>query len=194
MIEINWEPHTRLELLQKIIDTNGYKSYLEIGCDRDQVFGNIEVQTKVGVDPKRGGTVRMTSDEFFKKTCCTKYDLIFIDGLHTYEQVKTDFDNAWTRLAPNGTVVIHDMLPTAAGQATPEPTEKAWLGDVWKFGFDLLERGHIKFNLMTMDYGCGIATPNIQSPQRIEGERDWAFYEQHYTRLPLTTWEEYFGA
>lgn len=197
MIELNWQSHTRLELLQRIIDDRGYKKYLEIGCDKNQVFDNIRVDKKEGVDPNRGGTHRMTSDEYFAKTCeCTKWDLIFIDGLHEYEQVRRDFWNCYARINPGGTIVIHDMLPMTPGQATAEPTEKAWLGDVWKLGFELLGKEFIDFNIMTFDYGCGVVGPGgSQFPVKFaEENRDWAFYEENYRHLPLTTWEEYFNA
>ena len=40
---------------------------------------NIKISNKVGVDPISGGTLRMTSDNFFKNNE-TFFDLIFLDG------------------------------------------------------------------------------------------------------------------
>ena len=40
--------------------------YLEIGTDLNLCFNCIPVIDKTGVDPKRGGTVRKKSDDFFK--------------------------------------------------------------------------------------------------------------------------------
>ena len=42
--------------------------YLEIGVFQDTVFNSIPLtlDKKIGVDPVKGGTHRMTSDEFFK--------------------------------------------------------------------------------------------------------------------------------
>jgi hypothetical protein len=42
------------------------KRYLEIRCDLNQVFNKINCKNKVGVDPSRGGTIRDTSNNFFK--------------------------------------------------------------------------------------------------------------------------------
>ena len=83
----------RWDLIQFLINKYDYKTYLEIGCDKDQSFSKIEIPYKVGVDPISGGTIRKTSDDFFK-TNKEKFDIIFIDGLHHYEQVIIDIDNA----------------------------------------------------------------------------------------------------
>jgi len=42
--------------------------YLEIGVFKNKVFNCIPLKknNKIGVDPKLGGTHRMTSDDFFK--------------------------------------------------------------------------------------------------------------------------------
>ena len=54
------------EIIQSIITQQKYNNYLEIGCDRNENFSKINIQNKVGVDPLRGGTLRMTSNDFFK--------------------------------------------------------------------------------------------------------------------------------
>jgi hypothetical protein len=43
--------------------------YLEIGCDQNEVFNSIPIipSNKIGVDPRSGGTHRMTSDDFFRQ-------------------------------------------------------------------------------------------------------------------------------
>ena len=78
---------SRIDLIKKLIAKNDYQSYLEIGCDDDMLFSRINILNKVGVDPICGGNVRKTSDDFFKQNN-KKFDLIFIDGLHMYHQVK----------------------------------------------------------------------------------------------------------
>lgn len=67
-----------------------YKSYLEIGCDQNQTFGKIEhlFNQAICVDPSKGGTIRMTSDDFFAQNI-EKFDIVFIDGLHEAHQVGT---------------------------------------------------------------------------------------------------------
>jgi len=56
----------RWDLIQFLINKYDYSTYLEIGCDKDQSFSKIKISHKVGVDPISGGTIRKTSDEFFK--------------------------------------------------------------------------------------------------------------------------------
>lgn len=193
-VTINWGLQTRCQLLQHLIDSCNYRSYLEIGCDRNQVFDHIALSDKTGVDPQRGGTVRMTSDEFFAEQS-RSWDLVFIDGLHEYQQVSRDVANAWSRLAQGGTIVIHDMLPTRSCQTGPAPEEKYWLGDVWRLGFDLAA-SPLDFRILTLDFGCGIIRKNHAQDWSVASDiaqHDWAFYEQHYTQLPLATWEDYFA-
>ena len=69
-----------------------FKHYLEIGCKDDETFAPMSqlFEYSAGVDPASGGTHRMTSDSFFQQNKQT-FDLIFIDGLHTGEQVVSGF-------------------------------------------------------------------------------------------------------
>ena len=93
-LDYNWKTlPTRIEIIQKIIDIKNYEKYLEIGCDKDDNFSKIQAKIKIGVDPQRGGTKRMTSDEFFKNNN-ENFDIIFLDGLHTYEQTIKDIQNS----------------------------------------------------------------------------------------------------
>ena len=77
----------RWDLIEYLIKKNNYKNYLEIGCDKNQLFSKVNINNKIGVDPVSGGNVRKTSDDFFKENK-SSFDIVFIDGLHTYEQVK----------------------------------------------------------------------------------------------------------
>ena len=101
---------SRTKIIQKIIKKRSFKSYLEIGCDNDENFSQINIENKIGVDPLKGGTLRMTSDEFFKKNQI-RFDIIFLDGMHTYEQTIKDIDNSIKFLNKNGIILIHDCLP-----------------------------------------------------------------------------------
>ena len=93
-LNYNWKNlPDRTLILKEIIKYKNYNSYLEIGCDQDENFSQISIKNKIGVDPKSGGTHRMTSDTFFLNNMQT-YDLIYIDGLHTYEQTIKDIKNS----------------------------------------------------------------------------------------------------
>ena len=83
----------RWDLIEYLIEKNNYSDYLEIGCDQDQLFSKIRINNKKGVDPVSGGNIRKTSDDFFQAND-EMFDIIFIDGLHTYDQVKKDILNS----------------------------------------------------------------------------------------------------
>ena len=122
---------TRFQIVQNIIDKKKYKKYLEIGCFDDELFNHVNCQKKVGVDPVSGGTVRDTSDQFFKKNN-EHFDCIFIDGLHEYSQVKRDISNSLKFLNDDGIILLHDCMPdNYYAQATPR-CQWEWNGDVWK--------------------------------------------------------------
>ena len=54
----------------------------------------------------------MTSDTFFSQIeKALKFDVIFIDGLHTYYQCQKDVVNSLNHLNNNGVIFIHDLLP-----------------------------------------------------------------------------------
>ena len=130
-IDFNFEERpSRMEIVQGIIDKKKYNNYLEIGTFDDELFSYIKCSKKIGVDPFSGGTHRMTSDEYFSKFK-DKFDIIFIDGLHHYEQVKKDIFNSLEILNSNGIILMHDCLPKICVQAIPG-TEIEWNGDVWK--------------------------------------------------------------
>ena len=131
-LDYNWSGlPSRTEIIQKIIDRKNYKDYLEIGCDNDENFSKINVQNKIGVDPLKGGTLRMTSDDFFKKNEIN-FDVVFLDGLHTYEQTIKDINNSLKFLKKNGVILIHDCLPKKIWNQIVPRIYGHWNGDVWK--------------------------------------------------------------
>ena len=110
-IEFNFpENVNRWDLINKIIDIKNFSSYLEIGCDDDYAFSKIRLKNKIGVDPYSGGNFRGTSDKFFNQNK-KKFDCVFIDGLHEYDQVNKDILNSLDNLNENGIILIHDCLP-----------------------------------------------------------------------------------
>ena len=128
---INTKKFNRWDLIQEIINKKKYIKYLEIGCDDDLLFSKITANKKIGVDPKSGGNIRKTSDEFFG-TNIEKFDLIFIDGLHEYNQVKKDIKNSLNFLNNGGLILLHDCLPSEMSHQAVPRYRHYWLGDVWK--------------------------------------------------------------
>ena len=154
----DWDaPHFNRIALVNLLCANkldGY--YLEIGCQGNTLFDAVPMLNKVGVDPVAGGTHREFSDDFFRSNKIY-YDLIFIDGLHIYDQVHRDVQNAIHFLKPGGWIAIHDMLPTnALEEHVPNISPGPWTGDVWKVAFELIESSGIDFKLIKIDCGVGL--------------------------------------
>ena len=162
-IENNFpENYYRWDLIRYLINKNNYKNYLEIGCDQNQLFSKIEIENKTGVDPESGGNIKTTSDDFFLNNT-EKFDIIFIDGLHIYEQVKKDILNSINCLNEGGIVLVHDCMPDSlAKQAVPRFKMK-WNGDVWKAIVDLRQNKDLDIYTCEMDEGIGIIKKNKNS-------------------------------
>lgn len=168
----------RFHLLNYCIDRFGYTKYLEIGCNKNQNFNRIELAYKIGVDPIKGGTMRMTSDAYFATTD-DYFDLIFIDGLHECEQVERDVTNSLKHLKRDGTIVLHDCNPKRdILQARPRQT-KLWNGDVWKALVHFRQDPELDIVVGDMDHGLGVIRRRRNtSPIRIS---------KHFSKL---TWKD----
>ena len=130
--------------------------YLEIGCDNDICFGSIPVTNKVGVDPEKGGNVKETSDNFFKNNK-KQYDVIFIDGLHIYEQCRKDVINSLKVLDNKGFIFLHDLTPRSwAEENVPRLKGTLWTGNIWKVAIELSKTKGIDFFVINADMGVGV--------------------------------------
>jgi hypothetical protein len=164
--------------LNRVAAVVGARSYLEIGVATGRTFMAVEIATRHAVDPAfrfdpaplETPHVRffaMTSDRFFTEAVPPdqRYDIIFLDGLHTFEQTFRDFCASQAH-AHAGTVwVIDDVLPSDIFSALPVQEEALalrkqhglrgglWHGDVYKcvfaindffpsFSFRTLRRAH----------------------------------------------------
>ena len=146
---------TRIQIVKDIINNKDYKKYLEIGCFDDELFSQVDCEKKVGVDPVSGGTVRATSNQFFKNNEET-FDCIFIDGLHEYNQVKKDISNSLKFFNEGGVILLHDCLPdNYYAQATPR-CQWTWNGDVWKAIVEFRNFKDTDVYTCYADYGIGV--------------------------------------
>lgn len=146
------------------------KRYLEIGVRAGKTFNSLELPFKVGVDPNfifdyksycnaTTFLLPLTSDNFFaslrsgdEKTAPmyealgkpVKFDLIFIDGLHTFEQSFRDFENSLSFAHDNTVWILDDSVPSDPYSALPDLAmsymfreaaglhNRPWHGDVYK--------------------------------------------------------------
>lgn len=154
---------TRTQIVQYFINKYNYNSYLEIGVlNTSYNFDKIKCALKVGVDPAIHSAFytapdtghMQTSDDYFKNLSAdVKFDIVFIDGLHTREQVNKDISNSLSHLTKNGTIVLHDCSPSVASdEATPNRC-----GDVWKSIYDLRKTtNNLLIGVVDTDYGVGV--------------------------------------
>jgi len=145
----------RWDLIEYLIKKNNYKNYLEIGCDKNQLFSKVNIDNKIGVDPVSGGNVRKTSDDFFKENK-SSFDIVFIDGLHTYEQVKKDILNCVNCLLDEGIILVHDCMPDSLGKQAVPRYKMQWNGDVWKAIVDLRQQENLEIYTCEIDQGIGV--------------------------------------
>lgn len=147
----------RWDLIEYLINKNNYSNYLEIGCDQNQLFSKVKIKHKIGVDPSNGGNVRKTSDQFFLENN-DKFDIVFIDGLHTYKQVKKDIINSTKCLKENGIILVHDCLPDSLGKQAVPRYKMQWNGDVWRAIIDLRQNEDLEIFTCEIDQGIGVIT------------------------------------
>lgn len=152
------EPHSRRRV-NRIAEHVDATSYLEIGVDKGKTFNNLKFPRQIAVDPhfgfnveefQRDGVefVETTSDEFFiNRDRSLRFDICFLDGLHTFQQCFRDFCNTLTCAHPRTVWLIDDVLPSDVYSALPVASEargfrrkaggisNAWHGDVFKLLF-----------------------------------------------------------
>ena len=187
----------RISLINFAIMKFGYDCrYLEIGVFEDTVFNSIPLtlDNKIGVDPFKGGTHRMTSDEFFKNNNL-KFDVIFIDGLHTYDQVLKDFINSVNSLSDRGIIFIHDVLPVKSIYQDSKRKTSVWNGDVWKLGLQLSLTYNFKKNFIisNIDYGVGIYKKKsklsdlkiLNKKKKYYSKLTYLDYRKNFKELPI---------
>lgn len=167
----------RFDLINYLIDKYNFKSYLEIGvCNPENCFNLINSENKISVDPgveyqQNPVDYQMTSDEFFSKLDSnhlnlhpdTKWDLIFIDGLHISTQVQKDILNSLNHLSWNGFIVLHDCNPPDIFMAREDyyvdGRQRPWNGTTWKAIYWLrTHRNDLKVCTLDTDWGLGVVT------------------------------------
>lgn len=143
----------RLNAIAKLISA---RSYLEIGVCTGDTFFAVDVDRKVAVDPRfrfdpaevedhRSSFFQITSNEYFiRPDAQDQFDLVFLDGFHSFEQIMIDFQSALTLTDSKSVIVIDDTVPNDIYSAIPNQRiafkyrkqagnkSLSWHGDVFK--------------------------------------------------------------
>jgi hypothetical protein len=157
------------------IGNYGLTKMLEIGSDLGLLVESIKIDKIFAVDPTKNYKIpfkfrhikffEMTSDEFFERSS-DYFDLIYIDGLHTFEQSFTDLINSMNRLKSGGPSLIYldDVLPNDEFSSFENPFEAfegrkrlhgqlsdlSWMGSVYKI-IPLLIESEFSYSTLNLD-------------------------------------------
>jgi predicted O-methyltransferase YrrM len=157
------------EIIKSIVQATGCQKYLELGISEGI---NIQYISQVcsdctGVDIvdrrkfKDFKFHHTTTDHFFKKNT-EKFDTIFIDADHSFEQVKKDFNNSIKILNKFGIIFLHDTDPISK-----EYTNKSLCGDSFKI-VDYIINSRIDWNIVTLPISVtGLSIVNRKRERRV---------------------------
>lgn len=145
--------HSARRINQLNLKSN-YK-YLEIGVSYGLTLEGVNSNFKFAVDPSpkytqnktntSTKTFSMTSNVFFDGLPVNSiFDVIFLDGLHTKEQLLLDFINSIKHINEDSWILIDDIVPRDSISAIPDQhesynsrikvnqTNTVWHGDCYK--------------------------------------------------------------
>lgn len=88
------------------IDT--WKGDEQAGFYSDEIFTHV-LEHWEKHHKARSALIRSTFEEASHKFPNQSLDLVHIDGLHTYEAVKSDFESWYPKLKPEGVILFHDI-------------------------------------------------------------------------------------
>lgn len=190
----------RINELAKAVNA---KSYLEIGVFRGDTFLEVDTPLKIAVDPNfkfdysshSSSTVRfyeMTSDSFFAKYPLdstyhinNSFDIIYIDGLHTFKQSYNDFINSLHFSHLHTIWIFDDTIPCDPWSSIPDQSLSynfrkyanipghPWHGDTYKTVFAIHDFHH-DFNYRTII--------NLSNPQTICWRKHDSSQESSFTK------------
>jgi hypothetical protein len=124
------------------------RTYLEIGVETGATLAlATSADVAIGIDPESqlevalppsARVIREESDRFFATRAratlfgARAVELVFVDGMHRFENALRDFANSETWSSAAGTIVLHDCVPIVPASASRERKTRFWVGDTWK--------------------------------------------------------------
>ncbi len=192
----------------------GDTTYLEIGVrDPSKNFDKIKASKKYSVDPgiefaPNPVDFPVTSDRFFEQlsksevlSADTRFDVIFIDGLHLAEQVDKDIRNALQFIKDDGFIVLHDCNPPTEWHAREahnyreSPAGNFWNGTTWKAFVKWRSEPSLFSCCIDSDWGVGVISKkhNIGAPLQKRNEFfEFSHFAHHRKeQLNLVSFDEF---
>ena len=170
----------RTQIIDYFVKLVEAQYYLEIGVrNPEKNFNKIQCTHKFSVDPgiefeDNPVDFKMTSDLFFEKLKSdqleikseTKFDVIFIDGLHISDQAERDILNSIEYLTDNGVIIMHDCNPPSEFHQREQydfknsPATVFWNGTTWKAFYKIRHRKDLYSICFDSDWGVGVISKN----------------------------------
>jgi hypothetical protein len=167
------------ELINYLIHQRNAERYLEISVlDKQHYFVHIRCAHKTTSYP-------CDSNSFFSHNQ-EQFDIIFINGFHTEEQVLQDISNAYRILKKDGVIILHDCMPPDVWyqrEASEYKNGEAWNGTVWKAVLRVFITSVYKCTLLDTDWGCGIIDTSLSQIPKLQELPETLVYEIHYSLL-----------
>ena len=182
---------TRAEVVRDLLGFFEKPHYLEIGVSRGLTFHAVTAERKVAIDPRFHFDVdeartahpeaeyhSVTSDTYFATIARPqdRFDVIYLDGLHTFEQTLRDFCAAQRHCHDNTIWLIDDTIPADIFSAHPNRVTslkhrrlygakgRAWHGDVFKTVFAIHDF-FLNFTYKTISTALNPQTVMIRRPR-----------------------------
>lgn len=195
--EIDKRPF-RTEIINYFLSLTAGENYLEIGTrNPDDNYNKIMCKNKISVDPgvefeDASITYKLTSDDFFHKLSTNvlkdknniRFDVIFIDGLHTANQVDRDIKNSLDYIKDDGFIILHDCNPPTEYHQREDyyfqnsPARGYWNGTTWKAFYKYRHHSDLYSICFDTDWGVGILVKQkINGFNRIDSEIDNPYFE-----------------
>lgn len=123
----------------------------QAGYYKNEVYNKV-YENRMKYHGQRSSMLRCTFNEAAERFSERSIDLIHIDGLHTYEAVKNDFEIWKDKLKGNGTIMFHDWNVREQNFG------------VWKLWDEIKNDPHYQCIETPNGYGLGLATLSTTKP------------------------------
>jgi len=158
------------QIINYLIRKYNLKSYLEISTPTTSfVYPEIICDEKTIVcyginQPKLREDIEINElslDEYKNMKFDKKFDIIFVDPYHSFNQSYYDIELAYSLLSENGFIVVHDCYTTIRYLLNPDYQYGAWCGETYKafLNFNINHPEYLLF-IVDCDFGCGIISKN----------------------------------
>ncbi|MBO3116686.1 class I SAM-dependent methyltransferase [Winogradskyella sp. DF17] len=168
---------SRTTIINALLELTASKNYLEIGVrNPDANYKKVNCVNKFSVDPglefkSNPVDFKLTSDDFFARLDANKlsgidnsirFDVVFIDGLHTSYQVDRDIENSLKYIHKTGFIVLHDCNPPTEYHQRENydfknsPAGIFWNGTTWKAFYKYRHRQDLYSICFDTDWGVGV--------------------------------------